>query len=102
MMGRSAMKQDVHDRLWSAQQRWFALREQGLTKHGLKMQGIRDCGDPNRMTRNLIFAGSTRVTYERMLKEFVEYAHREHGVTRLEDVGKKEFRAYMDRAIAQG
>lgn len=101
-MSLSAMKQDVHDRLWGAQQRWFALREQGQTKHGLKMQGIRECGDPNRCTRNLIFAGSTRLTYERTLKEFAEYAHREHGAARLVDVGKKEFRAFMDRAIAEG
>lgn len=96
------MKQDVHDRLWGAQQRWFALREQGMTKREMKLRGIRECGDPNRYTRNLIFAGSTRLTYERVLKDFVEYAQRDHGCRQLQDIGKREYRAFMDRAIEQG
>jgi hypothetical protein len=37
-MGISKMKDDLHARLWSAQQRW--------TKHDLKMQGIRVRGVP--------------------------------------------------------
>lgn len=98
----SAMKQDLHDRLWGAQQRWFALREQGMTKREIKLSGIRESGDPNCHTRNLIFAGSTRRSYERILKSFVEFTHREHGCRRLEDIGKKEFRAFMDRGIALG
>ena len=81
------MKSVLHARLWEAQQRWFAMREQD---------------DPNRFTRNLIFAGSTRLTYERVLKDVVEYAHREHGRQRLEDIGKREYRAFLDRAIEQG
>lgn len=96
-----SLKQDIHDRLWGAQQRWFALREQGTTKRELKLKGIRE-GDPNRYTRSLIFAGSTRRSYEKILKTFVEYAHREHGCQRLEDINKREFRAFMDRAIGQG
>lgn len=96
------LKQDLHDRLWKAQQRWFSLREQGETKHELKMRGLREFGDANRYTRNLIFADSTRLTYEKVLKDFVEYAEREHGCQRLEDIGKREFRGFMDRAITQG
>ncbi len=96
------MKQDLHDRLWNAQQRWFALRERGMTKREIKLRGLREGADPNRHTRNLIFAGSTRRSYERVLKAFVEFAYREHGCRRLEDIGKKEFRAFMDRGIAQG
>jgi len=30
-MGLAELKQAVHDRLWNAQQRWFALREGGAT-----------------------------------------------------------------------
>jgi len=97
-----SMKQDLHDRLWNAFQRWQELRQSSVTKHDLKMRGIRECGDPNRHTRNLIFCGNTLRTYERVLRDFVDYAQRERGATRLVDIGKKEFRAYMDRAIAQG
>jgi hypothetical protein len=96
------LKQDLHDRLWNAQHRWFALREQGETKHELKMRGLRECGDANRYLRNLIFADSTRLTYEKVLKDFVDYAEREHGCQRLEVIGKREFRGYMNRAIDQG
>ncbi len=97
-----SMKQELHDKLWLAFQRWQELRESSVTKHDLKMRGIRECGDPNRHTRNLIFCGNTLRTYERVLRDFVDYARREHGATRLVDIGRKEFRAYMDRAIAQG
>jgi hypothetical protein len=97
-----AMKRDLHDRLWNAQQRWFALRAEGDTKRELKLRGIRECGDPNRYTRGLIFAGSTRITYERMLKGFVEFAHREHGCRSLADIDERVVRDFMDRAIAQG
>jgi hypothetical protein len=97
-----SMKQDLHDRLWQAFQSWLDLRQTGITKRDLKMRGLRECGDPNRYTRNLIFAGNTLRTYERVLRDFVEYARLECGATRIEDIGKKEFRAYMDRAIAQG
>ncbi len=38
----AAMKKDLHDRLWNAQQRWFALRGQGTTKRKLKLRGIRE------------------------------------------------------------
>jgi hypothetical protein len=96
------MKQGLHDRLWRAQQRWFELRAQGETKRALKLRGLRDAQDANRYTRNLIFAGATRLSYERVLKGFVEFAHREHACQRLDDIGKREFRAFMDRAIEQG
>ncbi len=97
-----SMKREVHDRLWLAFQRWHALRQGGITKRDLKLRGIRECADPNRFTRPLIFTGNTMRTYEKVLRDFVDFAEREYGATRLEDIGKKEFRAYMDRAIAQG
>jgi hypothetical protein len=97
-----SMKTDWHDRLWGVFQRWLELRQTGITKRDIKLRGLRECGDPNRHTRNLIFAGNTLRTYERVLRDFVEFARLEHGATRLEDIGKKEFRAYMDRAIARG
>lgn len=38
MSGLAAMKEELHQRLWSAQARWFALGETG--KHDLKMEGL--------------------------------------------------------------
>ena len=97
------MNQDVHDRLWRAFQRWEELRKAGTTtKHELKMRGLRETGDPNQFTRNLLFTGNTLRSYEGVLKEFVDHAQREHGARRLEDAGKKALRSFMDRAIAQG
>jgi hypothetical protein len=96
------LKQDVHDRLWRAFERWQEIRQTGVSKHDLKVQGIRECGDPNRFTRALIFTGNTMRSYEGVLKSFVGFAQREFGAARLEDVGKKEFRAFMDQAIARG
>jgi hypothetical protein len=98
----SNLKQAVHDRLWQAFQRWEALRQTGVSKHDLKMRGIHEGGDPNRHCRDLIFTGSTLRSYEGLLKDFVEFAQSQHPLTCLEEIGKKDFRAYMDRAIAQG
>jgi len=97
-----SMKSELHDRLWNAFQRWHALREAGATKRDLKLRGIREFQDPHRITRPLIFSGNTLRTYEKVLRDFVAFAQREHGATRLEDIGKKAFRAFMDRGIAQG
>jgi hypothetical protein len=96
------MKKTLHDRLWNAQQRWFALRAEGATKHDLKLRGLRECGDPNRFTRNIIFAGSTRRSYEETLKTFVEFAHEKFGAQRLEDIGKQEFKAFIEDGVARG
>ena len=98
----SNLKQQVHDRLWRGFQRWEELRETGVTKHDLKMRGIRESGDPNQYTRGILFTGNTLRSYEGVLKNLVEFAQTEHGVTRLEDIGKREFRGFMDQAIAQG
>src|SRR5436190_13672787 len=97
-----SLKQDVHDRLWRAFERWHEIRQTGVSKHDLKMRGIRESGDPNQFTRNLIFTGNTLRSYEGVLRDFVEHAHREHGAQRLEDVDKKALRSFMDRAISQG
>jgi len=42
-----------------AQQRWFSLKDQGLTKHDLKMQGIRERGDMFFASRQILFTGAT-------------------------------------------
>ncbi len=94
-----SLKQDLHDRMWRAFERWHEQRAQGETKHGLKMRGIRDHSDPNHYTRNLIFTGNTLRTYESVLKDFVALAP---SAQRLEDLGKHEFRAFMDRGIEKG
>lgn len=36
----SAMKGELHARLWNAQERWFALKEVRATKHELKLRGL--------------------------------------------------------------
>ncbi len=98
----AAMKKDLHDRLWNAQQRWFALRAEGETKHDLKLRGLRERGDPNRFTRNLLFTGATKRSVEETLKSFVEFAHERFGAQRLEDLGKNEFKAFIEDGIARG
>jgi len=101
-MSLSAMKQDLHDRLWNAQQRWFALRDQGTTKRVIKLSGIRDARDPNLHLRNLIFTGATKRAIEETLKSFIEFAHERFGAQRLEDIGKREFKAFIEDGIARG
>ncbi len=96
------MKKDLHDRLWNAQQRWFTLRDQGTTKRELKLRGIREAGDPNLHLRNLIFTGATKRAIEETLKSFIEFAHERFGAQRLEDIGKREFRAFIEDGIARG
>jgi hypothetical protein len=98
----SNLKQDVHDRLWRAFQRWEELRQTGVSKHDLKVRGTREARDPNQFIRSLLFTGNTLRSYESVLKEFVEFAQREHAITRLEEIGKNDFRAFMDLAIARG
>jgi hypothetical protein len=101
-MGISKMKDELHARLWSAQQRWFTLKEQGWTKHDLKMQGIRERGDMFYATRGIIFTGATRLAYEHELKRFLDYAHTVRGKADNIQVDKKDFRAYMEARLAQG
>jgi hypothetical protein len=101
-MGISKMKDELHARLWAAQQRWFGMKDQGLTKHDLKMQGIRERGDMFYATRGIIFTGATRLAYEQELKRFLEYAHTERGKSDNAQIDKKDFRAYMDAKLAQG
>jgi site-specific recombinase XerD len=101
-MGISKMKDELHARLWQAQQRWFALKEAGWTKHELKMQGIRERGDMFYATRGIIFMGTTRLAYEQELKRFLDYAHTVRGRTENGQIDKKDFRAYMDARMAQG
>jgi hypothetical protein len=101
-LGVSKMKNDIHNRLWQAQQRWFSLKEQGYTKHALKMQGVRERGDMFYATRAIVFTGATRLAYEQELKRFLEYAHTVRGKTDNNQVDKKDFRAYMEARLAQG
>ncbi len=101
-MGLAEMKSSLHDRLWNAQQRWFALRAGGATKHELKLRGICECADANRYIRNVIFTGSTKRAVEETLKSFVEFANEKFGVGRLEDLGRQAFRAFIEDGIARG
>ncbi len=101
-MSVSRMKDDLHARLWGAQQRWFGLKEQGRTKHNLKMQGIRERGEASYATRLLLFTGATRIAYERELKRFLDYAHDVLGRTENNQIDKKDFRAYLEARMVQG
>jgi site-specific recombinase XerC len=92
MSSLAAMKEELHQRLWSAQERWFALRETGATKHELKIAGD---------TRTLLFWGKTRVDYERVLKRFVEFCH-ERGRERNANIDKRDMRDYMMRLVERG
>ena len=87
-----SMKEELHRKLYQAQERWFAMREQGQTKHEIKMRGLRDHGDMHYYMRPILFTGATRVAYERELKRFVDYAKEELGRERNQDITKKDFR----------
>jgi site-specific recombinase XerD len=95
------MKAELHQRLWTAQMRWFRLQEAGATKHDLKVQGLREHGDMYHETRRIIFTGNTRVTYERVLKDFVEFCN-DRGIERNADISKREMRAYMEQQMDRG
>jgi len=98
-MNLSAMKEELHQRLWSAQERWFALQGTGVGKHDLKMAGLRERGDAYYETRRLIFWGKTRVDYERVLKRFIEFCH-ERGRERNADIDKRDMRDYLEKLIS--
>ena len=98
----SEMKKELHDRLWQAQQRWFARKEEGLTKRALKLQGLREHGDLFHATRSYIFTGNTRVTYERELKRFLEFSHDHLRRTDNRHIDHRDFRAYIDHQISRG
>jgi hypothetical protein len=95
------LRQEVHDRLRGAFERWQALRGT-TTKFELKMRGLKEHQDPQYFLRPLIFTGETLRSYDAVLKEFVCFAEREFGITRLDEVDKREFRAFMERGIEQG
>ena len=101
-MARSAMKEQLHQRLWGAQARWFRLREAGMTKHDLKIRGLREQGEVSAKTGKLLFTGNTRVTYERELKRFVGFCHDELGRRTNDEIGAKDFAAYMETCLGQG
>lgn len=95
------MRQEVHDRLRSAFDRWQSLRGT-TTKFELKLRGLREHQDPQFFLRPLVFTGETLRSYDAVLKDFVAFAEREFGITRLEEIGKREFRAFMDQGVEQG
>jgi hypothetical protein len=102
MATKSAMKDELHARLWAAQERWFALKESGATKHELKLQGVRERGDMFYCTRGLIFTGATRIAYERELKHFLDYCYEHRGKSENDQINKRDFRAYMEARLSQG
>lgn len=101
-MSISRMKGEMHARLWQAQQRWFAMKEQGVTKHQLKLQGLRERSDMFHATRAILFTGSTRVAYEQELNRFLEYAYQVRGKSDNSEIDKRDFRAYMEARIGRG
>jgi hypothetical protein len=101
-MGISHMKDELHAKLWQAQQRWFSLKDQGYTKHDLKIQGIRERGDMFYSTRGIIFTGATRLAYEQELKRFLDYAYAVRIKSENFQIDKKDFRAYMEARMAEG
>ncbi len=100
-MGLAAMKGELHQRLWSAQERWFALQAIGANKHDLKIKRLHQHGDAYYESRRLLFWGKTRVDYERVLKRFIEFCH-ERGRQRNADIDKHDMRDYLDQLIARG
>src|SRR5437773_9412767 len=102
MPGISRMKDELHQKLWSALQRWFGLKDQGWTKRDLKMQGIRERGDMFFASRQILFTGATRLAYEQELKRFIDFCHTVRGKSENVQIDKKDFRAYMELRLAQG
>jgi hypothetical protein len=100
-MSLSAMKNEMHQRLWAAQERWFRLQAAGGTKHAIKIEGLREQGDAYYASRDLLFWGRTRVDYERVLKRFVEFCH-DRGRERNADIDKRDMRAYLEHLMARG
>ncbi len=95
------MKEELHQRLWAAQARWLALDETGVTKHDLKMEGLRSQGDIHFASRQLLFWGKTRLDYEHVLKRFIDFCHA-RGLERNADIDKGDIRDYLDSLIARG
>jgi hypothetical protein len=98
----SQMKDELHAKLWTAQQRWFAQKAQGESKLSLKLQGLGQRGVPSYATRLILFTGATRFAYERELKRFLDYAHDTLSRTDNAQIDKRDFRAYLEARIAQG
>jgi len=100
-MSLNMMKNELHQRLWGALERWFALRDQGVTKRDLKLAGLRERKDPWWACRALIFTGNTRLTYERTLKGFIDFVHA-RGIERNDAITKHEMRDYVHHLIERG
>jgi hypothetical protein len=96
------MKSELHDRLWKAQERWFAMRDRGWTKFEIKMAGVRESRDQNHYMRPILFSGRSRVTYERILKDFLDFAHSKFGVQRLDDIDTPHAKAFLEDSIQRG
>lgn len=101
-MSISHMKSELHARLWAAQERWFDIRKEGTGKHALKKKGLREHADMYHETRRILFTGATRVTYERELKRFVEYAHDVRGRRENAAIDKRDFRSYWEHRLTAG
>ncbi len=100
-MSLHAMKEELHQRLWAAQERWLALQGTGIGKHDLKLAGLREHGDAYHETRHLLFWGKTRVDYEHVLKRFIEFCH-ERGRERNSDIDKRDMRDYLKQQMDRG
>ena len=96
------MNQELHDRLWTRFQRWHDVAATGVSKFDLKMKGIREHGDPNHALRPLIITRSTLDTYKPILEKFTAFAALNSGAKHLNDIGPRDFRAFIDSGIERG
>lgn len=101
MSSLAAMKEELHQRLWAAQERWFALQATGATKREMKLESLREHGDAHHDSRNLLFWSKTRLDYEHVLKRFVEFCH-ERGRERNADIDKRDMRDYLLQLVERG
>lgn len=101
-MSLSAMKEDLHRKLWQAQERWFEWKARGEAKRGLKLEGLREFGELWARARYVIFSGATRVAYERELKRFIDFAYHVRGKAENRLIDARDFRAYMEALVARG
>lgn len=66
------------------------------------MAGVKKANDRNYRMRPVLFSGRSRVTCERVLKSFLEFAHAGFGVQRLDDLDTPHAKAFLDDGIERG
>ena len=95
------MREDIHRRLWGAYWRWRSLRDKGITRFDLKVRGLHQHGNPNKTTAHLIFMHGKLPLYEAVVREFDRFSTQDARVHGIQDMRKKQFKAFMNDAIAR-